>query len=379
MTPIAESVCPLVGQAPHGSTRAEARSQALPDEDALRVAITGRGRTGAVIAVEPKYSEAPKQLREVCEKSLSQAQRNDTRFISTDNASVEQLKELRVAFPNLEALSLDGAHTVMAYESAKGGKSSPGSKFLRRIINKLNATRGQLEPRAFYQGGQTDPPGKAETKLSKHLRERTMLEATAKGVRKKLKSGRRFGSRKDLVRALAALVALYPGEMRRRVAGKATTIHTLLVQTAEPPKAEWLLNFTRQKLALPVNVMPRSKFGRRERCLRYGSQGARIVFHHPDKPVSLDVGRQAEGIGVSAFKGPYVLQWKLVPRRNGRMEKSSLHVPDPGRLLRPAADLVFSKPSLLRGRKRHYPAEPLPDRTSRRLCAFKVRYGGARP
>lgn len=165
-----------------------------------------------------------------------------------------------------------------------------------------------------------------------------------------------------MVRALAALVALYPGEMRERVAGKATTVHTLLVQTAEPPKAEWLLNFTRQKLALPENVMPRSEAGRQEPGFRYGSQGAQIVLNHSDKPLFPDVGPQAIGICVSSFKGPCDLERKWKPRASGYMDKSILRWSDRGRLPRLAANLASRELSLVRGLQRHGPSGPSPDK-----------------
>ncbi len=36
------------------------------------------------------------------------------------------------------------------------------------------------------------------------------------------------------------------------MAGKGATIHGLLVQTAQPERVEWMLNFTRQKASLDV-------------------------------------------------------------------------------------------------------------------------------
>jgi len=90
---------------------------------------------------------------------------------------------------------------------------------------------------------------------------RPVLSATAKSVASNVQSTRRFKSRMEFVRCLAALVALYPDEVRRKVAGRGGTIHSMLVRTGDPSKAEWLLNYTRQKQALTESEAERVPFG----------------------------------------------------------------------------------------------------------------------
>ena len=70
----------------------------------------------------------------------------------------------------------------------------------------------------------------------------TMLDSVDPNVRSQ--------SRAEFVHYLAALVKLFPKEVKRKGAGGRSTIHQVLVRLAEPSKSEWLFNYSRQRQAL---------------------------------------------------------------------------------------------------------------------------------
>ncbi len=59
-----------------------------------------------------------------------------------------------------------------------------------------------------------------------------MAVAIANQVLDSVDADVRFSSRAEFVRHLAALVVLYPDEVRRREAGKKTTVHQMLFRLA---------------------------------------------------------------------------------------------------------------------------------------------------
>lgn len=102
----------------------------------------------------------------------------------------------------------------------------------------------------FYKGTDYKAPSKAELKAWKQVKKNNMPNVVAEKVFNGLSSRRRFGSREEFVRCVAALASLFPGELRRKVAGTKSTVHKLLVRITQPARAEWLLNHQRQRQIL---------------------------------------------------------------------------------------------------------------------------------
>ena len=177
-------------------------------------------------------------------------QLEQVKHASSDNPSKELLEVLRGVCENLLGLAMGPLHPVFAYESAKGDTRSPGSEFLRQIMKKFGATAGPKVGETFYEGEDHKAPTKTEATLLKQVKKRTMAKATAQAVMDGLSSKQRFASRAEFVRCLAALVALFPKELRRKVAGTKSTVHKLLIRTAQPARAEWLFNHQRQRQLL---------------------------------------------------------------------------------------------------------------------------------
>jgi hypothetical protein len=238
---------PLLGQAPHGSTQAEHADQALPPADTVHAVVTILGISGAVVGVGAMHAEGAEHVKQVLVKELTMAQLDQVQMACSDNPSLELLQELQGVCQNLRSLSMDPLHIVMAYESAKGATSTAGSKFLRKIMQKFAGARGPKLDDEYYAGGTPKAPTANENKLLRMVKQKTMGKIAAQNVMDNLDSNVRFASRTEFVRCVAALVVLFPKEVRKKVAGMKSTIHQALVRIVAPGRAEWLMNHQRQR------------------------------------------------------------------------------------------------------------------------------------
>ena len=141
-------------------------------------------------------------------------------------------------------------HPVYTHESANGGSKSDGSCFLRQIVAKFGASRGTEWDGPMYEGDKPREPTKTEGKYMTFLKNKPMKQADARKVLDKVDPNVRFQGRAEFVHYLAALVKLFPKEVKRKEAGGKSTIHQVLVRLAEPSKSEWLFNYSRQRQAL---------------------------------------------------------------------------------------------------------------------------------
>jgi hypothetical protein len=121
---------------------------------------------------------------------------------------------------------------------------------------KFAAMRGpKWESRMYDGSARPSPPTQREKEYMQKLQDKTMAPAIAKQVVGSVDADVRFSSRAEFVRHLAALVALYPKEVKRKEAGKSSTVHQMLVRLAEPARSEWLFNYSRQRAALSRNEL----------------------------------------------------------------------------------------------------------------------------
>jgi methionine synthase II (cobalamin-independent) len=90
--------------------------QALPAEEALHAVCTVRGRTGAVVAIQPVHTESAEELANVLRRSLTDAQRAQVEFVAVDDVSHRLHAELLNVLPNMKGLVLDTMHLCMKYE-----------------------------------------------------------------------------------------------------------------------------------------------------------------------------------------------------------------------------------------------------------------------
>jgi hypothetical protein len=106
----------LLAQATYRHARAIRCVQALPAEEALHAVCTVRGRTGAVVAIQPVHTESAEELANVLRRSLTDAQRAQVEFVAVDDVSHRLHAELLNVLPNMKGLVLDTMHLCMKYE-----------------------------------------------------------------------------------------------------------------------------------------------------------------------------------------------------------------------------------------------------------------------
>ena len=237
----------LLGQAPHGSSAATHAAQAIEQKDSMHVVVTVRGLSGSLVGIGARSAEGSADVKRVIFKELTVAQLEMVQHICVDNPSAELWGAFKAVCRNLFGLSLDLLHPIYAWESANGETKTPGSDFFREIMSKWAASRGTKWEGSMYEGGPAPAPTKREADYMKKLQHRTMLKKVAKKIQSDLDPKVRFSSRAEFVRALAALAKLYPKEIKRKEAGKKTTVHDMLLRLAEPERTEWLCNYSRQR------------------------------------------------------------------------------------------------------------------------------------
>lgn len=88
----------------------------IPDEQALRRVLTVVGRTGALAVAECLPTENADHIAEAMRKHLSQDQRLQCQFLSSDAPSAHMLTVLKEVLPNLTILVADPVHLPINYE-----------------------------------------------------------------------------------------------------------------------------------------------------------------------------------------------------------------------------------------------------------------------
>ena len=82
--------------------------------------------------------ENTEDIVDLLARELSESDRAQVRNVFSDMPSKQFFLALKVIFMNLESLSLDPVHLAIIYEVSNFRKSTPGSRFLRKILCKLN-------------------------------------------------------------------------------------------------------------------------------------------------------------------------------------------------------------------------------------------------
>ena len=127
----------IKGQADYRCPKAIRELAVYPDAVAFRRICTVRGRTAAVILIYLVRGENTEDIVDRLARELSESDRAQVRNIFSDMPSKKFFLALKVIFINLESLSLDPVHLTIIYEVSNFRKSTPGSRFLRKIRCKL--------------------------------------------------------------------------------------------------------------------------------------------------------------------------------------------------------------------------------------------------
>ena len=247
-------VCMTVqGQANYRASAAVRNSACFDDEASLRRVLTVRGRTGAVIGMVPVPGEDAPNVCKALSDELSYTALSQVRFIATDCPSSKLFRELKGICPNLCCLSLDPVHLAIVYEYAHWKKRTPGSKVLRRLLNKVN----NIDPAAtmsswgaFFCGEGPEGLCREEDRARSAILTGSMSAPKARRIIEELDADKPLFCRVTFVETLAAICKLYPDEVNRKVTGSNKEVRKVLWAASAPDRMEWLFNNLRARHAM---------------------------------------------------------------------------------------------------------------------------------
>jgi len=184
-------------------------------------------------------------------------QRQTVRFLFTDDPSEKLYAGLKDVLPNLEVVACDTTHLAMTYEYATWRKRTEGSRLLRRIMAKFNRHDPGVDAAAWgppFNGSGESPLDRAEELCRERILDGSMPQGRALAAVAALDDSKPWYARFAFIEALAALAALHPEDMRRKVSGANKPLSRLLWSAAAPKKVEWYWNCMRVR-----HSMDRSK------------------------------------------------------------------------------------------------------------------------
>lgn len=250
-------VClPILGQGNFAEPVAIRNEYPFAGEDAYTRVITIRGRSGAVLGMEPSAGESGAHIATCLTTCLPEAALMQVQHVATDNPSKKMLEDLREVCPNLAGLSLDPTHTAMRYEQACNGRKNAGSTLLRSLMVKFTTWDPDVSVPIWgpmYAGGEVHPTTQEE-RLREHILNGSMPNARAKKVLASCANLKIWPTRLQFVEALAALACVRQQDLQKKLDGTKTTIAKMLYNAAAPEKAEWLFNNLRHRQFVPPPV-----------------------------------------------------------------------------------------------------------------------------
>ena len=227
----------------------------MQDGEAYTRVLSVRGRSGAVLALEPSVGESPPHIVACLQTCLPQAGLLQVEHLATDSPNENLLAELTNVCPNLKALSLDPTHAAMKYEQALVGKRSAGSRLLRSFFVKFTAHDPNVESNIwgpFYAGGPV-PEVRQEANLRQHILDVSMSKARARRILQSAEQLLIWPTRIQFIEAVAALAALHSDDMQKKIDGSKFTVAKFLYKLTAADKVEWLTNNLRYRQFLPAS------------------------------------------------------------------------------------------------------------------------------
>lgn len=247
----------LLGQAKFTASQEERDAQPFSDQESFYRVISVRGRSGAVLALQPSRSESAEELAQVLRLALPQEALVQTRHLASDNPSAKLFAAMSQLLPHLEGLSLDPTHGAMRYEQATNGRKTRGSQVLRGLLAKFSSYDPAIRSNIWgdmFTGLEERPLLPQEQRLQQDIQTGGMSARRARGVLTKVENLKVWPTRIQYIEALAALAATIGTELTRKIYGTKITVAKILYQLASPDKAEWLFNNLRYRHFLPHNV-----------------------------------------------------------------------------------------------------------------------------
>ncbi|CAE7532328.1 unnamed protein product [Symbiodinium sp. KB8] len=242
----------------------EAMNRVLLEQDERHLVMTQRGEDSSPSGVELVRScfcilfriqnESADQVVDAMAQNFSADQLRAVVHVGTDQPSEKLFNELKAIRPSMRSLVLDPIHLAIVYEYGFWNKHSPGSKQLRRILQKcisIDADLGQDQWGTFYDGTNARPLTEDEMKYREMISDSSMDSRECNGVLDSLDANVPFSTRLEFIQCLAALCRRYPAEVNRKVAGANKQISKILWSACAPDRLEWPMNNLRVRHALP--------------------------------------------------------------------------------------------------------------------------------
>ncbi len=221
----------ILGQASYRARPEVRNAAAFGDSESMRRLLTVRGRTGCVLSLEPLTSEGSPEVSMALQTSLPAEARPQVKYIACDNPTPVLWHHLVDVFPNLHIMSLDPVHLAIIYEYATWRKRTAGSSLLRRVMSKLTSCDDAMSAATWgppYTGAASIQLNRQEEIVRSQILDQSMSMARAKAIDAELDTSRPFYDRIELIEGIAAVCALYPDEVRRKVQSANKEIFKLL-------------------------------------------------------------------------------------------------------------------------------------------------------
>ena len=244
---------PILGQGKFSDPEHVRASFPFHGKEACTRVVTLRGRSGAVLGMEPVHSESGADLRACLLKALPEEALQQVQHVATDNPSKQLLEDLRVACPKLTGVSLDPTHTAMKYEQALGGRKSAGSSLVRSLMAKFCSHDPALEGNIWgcmYMGSNPVPLSAQEVRVREHI----LTSSWPRARSARILALSVWPTRLQFVEAIAALSATHSTDMTRKLEGTKLNVARLLYNITSAEKIDWLFNNLRYRQVLPAVV-----------------------------------------------------------------------------------------------------------------------------
>ena len=229
-----------------------------PKQDRLTRVLTVRGRTSAVIAMEPMSAENSKTYAQVLSDSIPTGAHGQVRFLSTDNPSNVLWQALKSTLPNLEVISLDTVHLAIVYEYGSWNRRTESSSLLRTIMGKFCAYDGSVQAAVWgspFTGAEHRPLTRDEEISRDHILKGSMSAHRARRIISSIDGNKPFLTRVEFIESLAAIVVLYPEEVKKVAKGANRPLYKILYTAAAWDRIEWYLNNTRQRHSMTPSML----------------------------------------------------------------------------------------------------------------------------
>jgi len=244
----------LLGQARPKASAEQKAVAAFQAGQALRRVITVRGRTGAVLTIEPAIGEDSGAVAATLVKTMAPNALNQVRFLATDCPSLKLWDTLRRVLPNLQIMCLDTVHLGITYEYGFWRKHTPGSTLLRTIMSKFTVYDPELTDTdwgpAFNGSGPKTRDTREEKLYRDHIWEQSMCTGRAKRVLAELNTKNPFRSRLEFIEAVAALASLHADEMTKMCPGPNKPVYQILHAATAFPRTQWYFNNLRLRYTM---------------------------------------------------------------------------------------------------------------------------------